>query len=370
MMLTTDIALSNDADYKPISEKYASDIDALNNDFMHSWYKLTNADMGPTSRCLGDSVPPAQEFQNPLPAQGALPDFVPVRSMIQTLLDENSANGPAFVNLAYRCAFTYRDTDYKGGCNGARIRFSPEAEWESNEGTADALATLAPVKEMYPEASMSDIIVLAGQVAVEDAGGEAMTFCGGRVDAFDAAGSDALAPRKYSPAVASIRDDMQVKGLSAREGVALAGRPAVAGNFTNQFYKDLVAGEGDFTEEELALLEDEFGAIVNEYAENEGTFKSDFKMAWTKMMVADRFQGPYENACTGVDTPTTTAAVNGGLVELDAPEGGAVNVESAESDNLEEKNDDDKPTPAAAAIFTNSAVAVLVSGTSFALMML
>jgi len=151
---------------------------------------------------------------------------------------------------------------------------------------------------------MSDLIVLAGQAAIEHAGGKKMKFCGGRVDATDAAGSEILAPRKYPDAVVSIRDDMQVKGLSAREGVALAGRPTAAGDFTNQFFKDLKNGDGDFTEEELALLEDEFSAIVTEYATNEETFKTEFMMAWTKMMNADRFKGPSENVCTGVDTLT------------------------------------------------------------------
>lgn len=131
-----------------------------------------------------------------------------------------------------------------------------------------------------------------------------MDFCGGRVDADNADHSGILAPRTYSPAVVSIRDDMQVKGLTAREGVALAGRPTSDGDFTNKFYKDLKAGNGDFTSEELALLEEEFEAIVTEYAEDEDTFKSEFKIAWTKTMIADRFAGPFENACTGVSDAT------------------------------------------------------------------
>jgi catalase (peroxidase I) len=84
---------------------------------------------------------------------------------------------------------------------------------------------------------MANIIVLAGQTAIESVGnaGMAMAFCGGRVDAKDANGSNSLAPCVYFPAVVSVRDDMQVKGLIAPEGVALAGR----GSLSNQFYKDL-----------------------------------------------------------------------------------------------------------------------------------
>lgn len=124
MMLTSDIALSKDSDYTSISQAYAANIDVLNKDFMHSWYRLTTQDMGPISRCVGDSIPPPQNFQDPLPGATATvreagTDFVEVRTKLQGLLDDDSSNGPAFVNLAFRCASTYRDTDYKGGCNGA-----------------------------------------------------------------------------------------------------------------------------------------------------------------------------------------------------------------------------------------------------------
>ena len=71
--------------------------------------------------------------------------------------------------------------------------------------------------------------------------------------------------------------------------------------FTIQQYSNVAR---NLTDEELALLEDEFSAIVTEYASNEETFKTEFMMAWTKMMIADRFKGPSENACSGVDTPT------------------------------------------------------------------
>jgi catalase-peroxidase len=315
MMLTVDLALARDSAYKPISEDYRDDLELLNNDFGYAWYKLTSADMGPSSRCLGEEVLPPQSFQYPLPpdkARRATIHYVPVRTKIQEIVDADSANGPAFVNLAYRCASTYRDTDYRGGCNGARIQFAPEKDWEANAGTQDAIKALAPIKKKYPQMSMADIIVLAGQTSIESVGnGEmVMSFCGGRVDAEDASGSDSLAPRiyRYSPAVVSVRDDMQVKGLTAREGVALAGRDSLS----SQFYVDLNEGNGDFSAEELALIEDdEFHAIVTEYAEEPATFFMEFQMAWTKMMVADRFAGSLENACTGVNDQTLAVAAVG-----------------------------------------------------------
>lgn len=312
MMLTSDIAFSQDSEYKKIAQEYAANIERLEADFMHSWYKLTTSDMGPATRCIGDEVPPPQNFQNPLPGlvqelrltEQNLPDFIPVRSEIQLLLDADSTNGPAFINLAYRCASTFRVTDYKGGCNGARIRFSPEADWESNQGTAEALETLGPVKEKFPDITMADLIVLAGQTAIEDAGGVAMTFCGGRVDAKDASGSEILAPRSYSPALVSIRDDIKVKGLTVMEGVALAGRPTVPGQLSNKFFIDLQNGDGVFSDNELALLEGEIAPHVSIFAGNEEEFKAVFSTAWEKLMEADRFHGPFMNACAGVDHPT------------------------------------------------------------------
>jgi hypothetical protein len=97
---------------------------------------------------------------------------------------------------------------------------------------------------------------------------------------------------------------MQVKGLSAREGVALAGR-FFGPTFSNQFYKDLLAGAGNFTTDEQALLEDEFKEIVEEYASDEEAFQKEFATAWNKMMTADRYDGPSANACTNVSTCTT-----------------------------------------------------------------
>jgi len=305
IMLTADLALMADETYKPISMQYAANQSLLEADFGAAWYRLTSADMGPASRCIGEYARPAQHWQHTLPEYtGELPDFTAVRTTIQDLLDADDANYDAFVNLAYQCANTFRETDYRGGCNGARIRFAPENEWAVNAGTADALTTLEAVKEAHPDASYADIIVLAGQTAIESAGGEAQPFCGGRVDADDGSGSENLEPRVYDPPVISIRDDMQVKGLSAREGVALAGRPT-GPTLTNQFYKDLIAGNGNFTDDELALLEEEFLTIAEEYAGDEATFQKEFASAWNKLMTADRYDGPFDNACTAVSTCTT-----------------------------------------------------------------
>jgi catalase-peroxidase len=338
MMLTADLAFLEDDVYLELANKFASDISELESHFKYAWYKLVTRDMGPIERCLGSMIPPAQDFQRALPAAPAtLPDFVPIRSMIQTIL--NSAPDtiiPQMTNLAYMCAFTYRETDHAGGCNGARIRFSPEKDWPENAGTQETLKKLQPVKDAFPAISYADLIVLSGQAAVESAGGNSMPFCGGRTDATNADLSGVLAPRHYVPATVSIRDDMEVKGLTAKQMVALAGRPVSDGTLSNDLFV-LLSGtqfeqavkrvnDGDseqflvvgsdppayVTAEEYALVQDpEFKLIVEEYAAEEAAFKSEFASAWVYMMTADRYTGPTTNVCTGRVDPTKVAGKPG-----------------------------------------------------------
>jgi catalase (peroxidase I) len=300
-MLVTDLGFRYDSTYRVIAEEFADDIESLEFQFKHAWYRLTTADMGPIERCLGDMVPPAQEFQSTLPAASsdAQVNYTAMYYSIKGLIDDNRTNIAAFSNLAYRCAFTFRETDYSGGCNGARIRFAPESEWPGNEGTSDALDSLNPIKEAYPDASMADIIVLSGQVAIEAAGGLEMPFCGGRVDA-NSSSPAYLAPRSYEAPILTIRDDMEVKGLTLEEGVALFARPT-GDTLSNEYFVKLKAGDGEFSDEEKALLEAEFLEIVDRYIEDNGQFLQIFAEAWIKMMTADRYDGPHDNLCTERD---------------------------------------------------------------------
>jgi len=303
MMLTSDLALAVDPTYQAISMEYYNNVTKLEEDFAKAWYKLTTADMGPSERCIGDNVPEPQPFQGDLPtAPATLPDFVPIRSRIESLLEEDSSNTAAFIDLAYKCASTFRITDYHGGCNGARIRFPPESEWPENEGTQDAIKKLEPIKEEFGDVSFSDLIVLAGQTALESESDLNMKFCGGRVDATEVTdeGKD-LSPRFYSDPLVTILDDMLVKGLTKEEGVALMSRMSVG----SKYYNDLLAGNGDFSAYELALLnDDELKLIVENFAQNEDVLLVAFDGAWTKMMTADRFLGNNENICDNVDTKT------------------------------------------------------------------
>lgn len=356
MMLTTDVALTKDPVYLELVKQYARNITKLNAAFSHAWYKLTTRDMGPVTRCLGKDVPPAQSFQNPLPPPPSpLPDFRKVRRQIQKALTSRSRvpikpdtykgkpyYGTLFATLAWQCARTFRVTDYLGGCNGAAIRFSPEKDWPLNAHMDSVLQVLQPVKDMFRDSlSYADLIVLAGQTALEEAGGKKMKFCGGRSDAMDGKSSEFLAPRNYSDVILEVTDTLKVMGLSRREMVALYGnlrspeqqkRLGYSGSWTsdpgalnNKYFIVLLtedwqramsaAGREEYTAlgrerkgaglQQLYMTpldmvlrwEPSLSAVAQEYASDNRAFLAEFASAWTKMMNADRFDGPVGNVC-------------------------------------------------------------------------
>jgi catalase-peroxidase len=326
----------HDESYHNISLEFAANQTALDEAFSHAWYKLMSRDIGPVARCRGNDVPPAQPFQNPLPSTPAsLPDFDAVRSDVRSLLtksvdgltsdsssDGTPYNGALFVHAAWQCASTFRITDYAGGCNGARIRFSPEKDWPVNAGVDAIIAALEPVKESYPTLSTADLIVLAGQVALEDAGNVTIDFLGGRTDAENGNGTEILAPREYyNTTLIAVRDSIKILGVSPYEAVALAGRPrsvaqqktlGYSGSYSNnspalsnEYFQVLLnetwteVSEKEFKAEgkevymmdtDLALLAaPELKEAVQLFASEEGVFQHVFASAWAKVMTADHF---------------------------------------------------------------------------------
>lgn len=136
-----------DPDYLALVELYATDQAALEHSFSYAWYKLTTRDMGPYSRCAGTDIPPPQAFQLPLPhsstvhppyleAIAAIKDIIPSQQpgIEPDTYNAGTSYAALFVSLAWQCASTFRSTDYMGGCNGARIRFSPQRDWADNVG--------------------------------------------------------------------------------------------------------------------------------------------------------------------------------------------------------------------------------------------
>ena len=308
--------------------------------------------MGPRSRCLGSLVPPAKSWQMPLPpAPTPAPSWTKVRGEIKAVLASNKPEilkpdtaqgehyyGALLATLAWQCAATFKATNFFGGCNGARIRFSPQKDWPVNKGLGAVLNLLKPVKDANPTLTWADLIVLAGTEANNFAVGppyDTIKFCPGRSDATTSGeGDENLAPRNYSTAMIAVRDNMKVMGLTPHEMVALAARlrsatqqqrlgytaatwTANPGVISNQYFKTLLledwqkvtspTGKEEYKAAGKALYmmpsdlvlkwDAEFAAIAQEYAGDNAAFKKAFANAWAKVMNADRFKGPTGNWC-------------------------------------------------------------------------
>jgi len=341
MMMTSDVSLLTDPAYKAIVTKYAESPETFDNAWKHAWYKLTTRDMGPYARCLGDQLPPPQPWQHPLPSPPTmLPDFTLVASSLREVLapPPKAQLLGEFVRLAWQCASTWRGTDYQGGCNGARLRFSPERDWPANAGLDAALAELSPVKKAFGDGlSWSDLIVLAGNTAIEAAGGPAVPFCdSGRTDAVDGSGSEHLdqgvAGDVERTTLFSMHERAALLELAPREYVALSGRHTLgslccgfqgastsnATSFSNAYFLNLAdetweaykaAGSGQLQYKargkelhmrpsDLLLTEDPvYLAVVHEYAADEQLWRDDFARAWSKLMAADMYDGPAGRTC-------------------------------------------------------------------------
>jgi len=194
IMLTTDIALITDPAYREISQKFHDDHDYFADAYARAWYKLTHRDMGPINRYLGADVPETTLiWQDPLPEStaSALSD-----ADIEALKDAILASGVSVADLVYTAwssAASFRQSDNRGGANGARIRLEPQKSWQVNdtEQVTKTIAALEGVQgEFGKDVSIADLIVLGGVAAVEKAAKDAghavsVPFRQGRVDATD-----------------------------------------------------------------------------------------------------------------------------------------------------------------------------------------
>ncbi len=348
IMTDADMAMKEDPAYRKISERFAADQDYFSETFARAWFKLTHRDMGPKARYFGPEVP--QEdliWQDPVPEGSTGYDVEAVKSKIA----DSGLSISELVCTAWDSARTYRGSDMRGGANGARIRLAPQKDWEGNE--PQRLAKVLGVLEGIAAdsgASVADVIVLAGNVGIEQAASAAghnitVPFTPGRGDATDdmtdADSFDVLEPihdgyRNWLKADYSVKpeelmlDRTQLMGLTAPEMTVLVGGMRVlgtnhggsahgvftdrAGALTNDFFVNLTdmgntwkpAGDGVYeicdrdsgavkwTATRLDLV---FGSnsILRAYAEvyaqddNQERFVTDFVKAWTKVMNADRF---------------------------------------------------------------------------------
>jgi catalase-peroxidase len=348
IMTDADMAMKMDPIYREIMERFRADPDHFNDTFARAWFKLTHRDMGPKARYFGPEVP--QEdliWQDPVPAG-------PTGYDVDALKARIAASGLSIAEMvatAWDSARTYRGSDMRGGANGARIRLAPQKDWEGNEPgrLARVLGVLEPIASAAG-ASLADVIVLAGNVGIEQAAkaaGHAITvpFAPGRGDATDemtdAPSFDVLEPiadgfrnwlkKDYVVAPEELLlDRSQLMGLTAPEMTVLVGGMRVLGTnhggtrhgvfsdregaLTNDFFvnltdmanswvpaggnhyeiRDRKTGAVKWTATRVDLV---FGSnsILRAYAEvyaqddNAEKFVTDFVAAWTKVMNADRF---------------------------------------------------------------------------------
>jgi catalase-peroxidase len=187
--------LITDPVYKEISKRFFENPDQLADAFARAWYKLLHRDMGPVARYLGPWVP-AEEliWQDPVPAAtGEVINDADIATLKSKIADSGLSISQ-LVSTAWASASTYRDTDKRGGANGARVRLSPQAEWDVNvtSGVSRVVSTLEGIQQEFngsgKTVSLADLIVLGGSVGIEQAAKAAghdvqVPFTPGRTDA-------------------------------------------------------------------------------------------------------------------------------------------------------------------------------------------
>ncbi|UGV32646.1 catalase/peroxidase HPI [Halopseudomonas aestusnigri] len=257
MMTTADMAMREDPEYRKISEHFHKNPEEFADAFARAWFKLTHRDMGPKVRYLGSEVP-AEDliWQDPVPAvDHPLIDAQDITTLKAKLLG-SGLSVAELVSTAWASASTYRDSDKRGGANGARIRLAPQKDWEANQPQqlAKVLKVLEGIQADFNAAgakkvSLADLIVLGGAAAIEKAAQDAghsvtVPFAPGRTDATDeqtdAESFEPLKPeadgfRNYRRTKFTVSDEemlvdkAQLLGLSAPEMTVLVGGLRVLG---------------------------------------------------------------------------------------------------------------------------------------------
>jgi len=198
IMFTTDLSLKEDPIYREISQRFLNNPGEFENAFARAWFKLTHRDMGPRSRYVGSEVPAeVLSWQDPVPSfDGEVIGSNEVATLKSKILD-SELGVPALVRTAWASAATFRDTDMRGGANGARVRLAPQKDWAVNnpEELARVLGVLEGIQKEFNDGqrgnkriSMADLIVLGGAAAIEKAAADAgreveVPFIPGRGDA-------------------------------------------------------------------------------------------------------------------------------------------------------------------------------------------
>ena len=340
MMTTADMSMREDPSYNKISKRFHENPDEFADAFARAWFKLLHRDMGPRSRYLGPEVPEEELiWQDPIPEGNTDYDVGSVKSKII----ESGLTIQQMVETAWASASTFRGSDLRGGANGARIRLSPQKDWEANK--PKELSKVLDVLEGIASetgASIADVIVLAGNVGIEKASGAEVPFTPGRGDASEEQTDEesfaVLEPvsdafRNYHqsginmPSEELMLDKAQLLGLTAPEMTVLVGGMRTLGvsadghgvftddinNLSNDFFDtlldmsvewkpngtgnsyeaaDRISGEKIRTASRSDLAfgsNSQLRAIAEVYASSDAKdkFTSDFIAAWNKVMNAD-----------------------------------------------------------------------------------
>ena len=230
-MLTTDIALRVDPAYEQVSRRFHEHPEEFADAFARAWFKLTHRDMGPKERYLGPEVPTEElVWQDPVPAvTHPLIDAQDVAALKAKIV-ASSLSVTQLVTTAWASASTYRDSDKRGGTNGARLRLAPQRQWEVNNPAelGPVLQALEGIQREFNAAqnggtqvSLADLIVLAGGVGVEQAAQQAgqtvtVPFTPGRTDATQAQ-TDVLSFAALEPAADGFRNYLKPHHRAAAE---------------------------------------------------------------------------------------------------------------------------------------------------------
>ncbi|MDE0159830.1 MAG: catalase/peroxidase HPI [Candidatus Dadabacteria bacterium] len=315
IMATTDLSLRMDPVYEPISRRFHENPDELAEAFAKAWYKLTHRDMGPYPCCLGPLVPDEpQIWQDPVPAvDHELVEAEDIALLKKEILDQGFSI-QELVRAAWASASTFRGTDRRGGANGARIRLSPQKDWDANdpEELGKVLSLLLAVRERFNNAqtngkcvSLADLIVLGGCAAVEKAAEAAgypvnLPFTPGRTDATeeqtDAAAFCVLEPkadgfrnyiaagRQQSPAELLI-DKAHLLTLTAPEMTVLLGGMralgANAGGSQHGLFTDRVGTLSNDFFVNLLDMSTEWGHSADSEGVYEGRDRATGEIRWT-----------------------------------------------------------------------------------------
>jgi len=341
MMTTADMAMREDPIYKEISKRFHENPDQFADAFARAWFKLLHRDMGPRTRYMGPEVPEEDLiWQDTVPSGNTDYDVDAVKARIT----ESGLTVQEMVETAWASASTFRGSDIRGGANGARIRLAPQKDWEANK--PEQLARVLGVLEGIAAdigASVADVIVLAGNVGIEQASGASIPFTPGRGDAeqeqTDVESFAVLEPfsdgfRNYHNKELKVTpeqmllDKAQLLGLTAPEMTVLVGGMRALGvsadghgvftdtpgKLTNDFFVNLLdmrvewkptginsyeatdrsTGEKVRTATRVDLAfgsNSQLRALAEVYAceDSQQKFVSDFVDAWNKVMNLDRF---------------------------------------------------------------------------------